>query len=369
MDILSDIIGPERQRKIIHVDMDAFFASVEQLDAPDLRGRPLAVGGARERGVVAAASYEARRFGVRSAMPMVLARRACPDLVVVPPRFDRYREISGIIREIFLSYTPLVEPLSLDEAYLDVTDDLRGMGSAQATGEAIRSDIRNATGLTASAGVSGNKFLAKLASDMRKPDGLFVIRPDHARRVLDPMDVARFHGVGPATARRLSEMGVRTGGDLRNVGLSLLVENFGKGGNRLHSICRGFDDRPVIPDRERKSFGSESTFERDLKSIDDLRARLADVVEDVWSDRVRIGRMGRTLTLKAKHADFRLVSRSKTDDLAIRDRSWIEKTALFLLDSLPAAPRGYRLLGLSVSNLLDGDLAERGQLDLGLLID
>jgi len=368
MDILSDILGTEAVRKIIHVDMDAFFASVEQLDAPELRGRPLAVGGSRERGVVAAASYEARRYGVKSAMPMVLARRACPDLVVVPPRFDRYREISAIIREIFLSYTPLVEPLSLDEAYLDVTEDLRGMGTARDTAEAIRADIRSRTGLTASAGVSGNKFLAKLASDMRKPDGLFVIRPEIAWKVLDGMDVSRFHGVGPATARRLAEMNVRTGGDLKEVPLSLLVETFHSTGNRLHSICRGYDDRPVVPDRERKSFGSETTFDKDVKSPDQLKIHLAQVVEDVWSDRVRIGRMGRTLTLKAKHADFRLVSRSRTDDMAVRDRAWIERVSVSLLESLPAAPRGYRLLGLTVSNLMDGNLAERGQLDLGLLV-
>ncbi len=367
MDFLSDILEPDRPRKIIHVDMDAFFASVEQLDAPDLRGRPLAVGGSRERGVVAAASYEARRFGVKSAMPMVLARRACPDLVVVPPRFDRYREISAQIREIFLSYTPLVEPLSLDEAYLDVSEDLRGMGSARETGEAIRADIRSVTGLTASAGVSGNKFLAKLASDMRKPDGLFVIRPEIAWKVLDVMDVSRFHGVGPATARRLAEMGVRTGADLKNVPLSLLVERFGSTGNRLHSICRGFDDRPVVPDRERKSFGSESTFERDIVGMDDLHRALDGVIEDVWSDRLRIGRMGRTVSLKAKHADFRIVSRSRTDDRAIHDRQWLERTAHDLLSSLPAAPRGYRLLGVSLSNLDDEAAGEeRGQLAMAV---
>jgi DNA polymerase-4 len=354
-------------RKIIHVDMDAFFASVEQLDAPDLRGRPVAVGGARERGVVAAASYEARRFGVRSAMPMVLARRACPDLVVVPPRFDRYREISGVIRGVFLSYTPLVEPLSLDEAYLDVTRDVRGMGTARATAEAIRREIREATGLTASAGVSGNKFLAKLASDMRKPDGLFVVRPEVAWRMLEPMDVARFHGIGPATARRLAEMGVRTGADLKAAALEDLVSRFGTAGARLHAISRGLDDRPVVPDRERKSFGSETTFERDVRSVDDLRAALARVVEDVWSDRLRIGRMGRTLTLKAKHSDFRLVTRSRTDDRSLLDRQWIERTSLSLLDSLPPAPRGYRLVGLSVSNLLGEERAGRGQLDLGLV--
>lgn len=360
---IADEIGAVR--KVIHVDMDAFYASVEQLDDPSLKGRPLAVGGTRGRGVVAAASYEARRFGVRSAMPMSWARRDCPDLVVVPPRFDRYREVSSIIRSIFLSHTPLVEPLSLDEAYLDVSNCVQHGGSAKAIAQDIRERIRRETGLTASAGVSVNKFVAKLASDHRKPDGLTVVRPGHVEDFVGPMPVTRFHGVGPATARRLAEMGVVTGEDLRRISVMDLSERFGSSGFRLHAICRGHDDRPVVPDRERKSFGSESTFERDIRHPDELHRALDAVVEDVWSDRLRIGRMGRTVTLKAKHADFRLVSRSRTDDRAIRDRSWFETTAHSLLSSLPDAPRGYRLLGLSMSNLDDEEVgSEKGQLAL-----
>lgn len=361
--LIADEIGAVR--KIIHVDMDAFYASVEQRDDPSLRGRPLVVGGTRGRGVVAAASYEARSFGIRSAMPMSWARRDCPDLVVVPPRFDRYREVSGIIRSIFLSHTPLVEPLSLDEAYLDVSDSSFGDGSAKAIAIDIRRRILEQTGLTASAGVSVNKFVAKLASDHRKPDGLTVVRPERVAEFVGPMPVSRFHGVGPATARRLAEMGVVTGEDLRRIPVADLTERFGSSGYRLHAICRGHDDRPVVPDRERKSFGSESTFERDIRDPLDLHRALDAVIEDVWSDRLRIGRMGRTVSLKAKHADFRLVSRSRTDDRSVRDRSWLDSVAHSLLDSLPPAPRGYRLLGISMSNLDDEEVgSERGQLSL-----
>lgn len=354
-------------RKVIHVDMDAFYASVEQLDDPSLKGRPLVVGGTRGRGVVAAASYEARKFGIRSAMPMAWARRQCADLVIVPPRFARYREISGVIRSIFLSHTPLVEPLSLDEAYLDVTWSTSFDGSARAIAADIREQIQAQTGLTASAGVSINKFVAKLASDFRKPDGMTVVLPQRVEEFVGPMDVSRFHGVGPATAKNLAKMGVRTGYDLRRVPLSDLISLFGSSGRRLHAISRGHDDRPVIPDRERKSFGSETTFENDIRDPDELRRALEAVIEDVWSDRLRIGRMGRTVTLKAKHADFRVVSRSRTDDKSIRDRPWLEATAHSLLESLPHAPRGYRLLGVSLSNL-DGDAAasEKGQLALGV---
>lgn len=367
MDEFARIGAETSVRKVIHVDMDAFYASVEQRDDPSLKGRPLVVGGSGPRSVVAAASYEARRFGIRSAMPMVWARKQCPDLLIVPPRFDRYREVSGVIRGIFLSHTPLVEPLSLDEAYLDVTRDTGGIGSARTIAIDIRRRILNDTGLTASAGVSVNKFVAKLASDHRKPDGLTVVLPERISDFVGPMDVSRFHGIGPMTARRLNEMGVRTGLDLRRVPLSALVERFGSSGNWLHAICWGHDDRPVTPDRERKSFGSETTFLKDVKDLDDLHRELDSVIEDVWSDRLRIGRMGRTVVLKAKHSDFRLVSRSRTDDRAIRDRSWFERVSHDLLSSLPPAPRGYRLLGLSMANLDDEEVgAERGQLAMDL---
>jgi DNA polymerase-4 len=251
-------------RKIIHVDMDAFYASAEQRDDPSLRGRPLAVGGSRERGVVAAASYEARAYGVRSAMPLRTALRLCPDLIFVPPRFDRYREVSGVIREVFLEHTPLVEPLSLDEAYLDVTENLKGLATASEVTRAIRAEILARTGLTASAGVSYNKFLAKMASDMRKLNGMFVIPPERGPAFIEGLEVARFHGVGPATAARMEALGIRTGRDLREPSLTFLQEQFGKAGTHFHAIAHGVDERPVMPNRPRKSAGSGTTYPQDL---------------------------------------------------------------------------------------------------------
>src|SRR6187551_2549917 len=240
------------QRKIIHVDMDAFYASVEQRDNPELRGKPLAVGG-QIRGVVAAASYEARKFGIRSAMPSATAKRRCPDLIFVKPRFDAYRAVSLQIRAIFADYTPLIEPLSLDEAYLDVTEDLKGIGIATRIAEAIRAQIRAETGLTASAGVSYNKFLAKLASDQNKPDGLFVITPAQGPAFVEALPVGRFHGAGPATEARMHRLGIRTGADLKAQSLSVLQRHFGKAGPTYHAIARGIDERPVRPGRIRKS--------------------------------------------------------------------------------------------------------------------
>src|SRR5689334_19885578 len=244
---------PAAIRKIIHIDMDAFYASVEQRDDPSLRGRPLAVGSPRERGVVAAASYEARRFGVRSAMPSKTALRLCPDLVFVAPRFDHYREISRQIRSVFAEYTPLIEPLSLDEAYLDVTENLKGIPLATRIAREIRAAILEHTGLTASAGVSYNKFLAKLASDHRKPNGQFVITPEMGPGFVEALEVSRFHGVGPATAAKMHRLGIRTGRDLKACSLGFLQQHFGKAGAHFHAIARGEDDRPVRPDRPRKS--------------------------------------------------------------------------------------------------------------------
>src|SRR4051795_8289292 len=235
-------------RKIIHVDMDAFYASVEQRDEPRLKGKPVAVGGGH-RGVVAAASYEARKFGVRSAMPSVTARRKCPELIFVKPRFDVYRAVSGQIRAIFAQYTPLIEPLSLDEAYLDVTENLPGIASATRIAEEIRARIRTETGLTASAGVSYNKFLAKLASDQNKPDGLFVITPAQGPAFVEALPVGRFHGIGPATEARMHRLGIRTGADLKAQPLPVLEQHFGKVGPHFHAIARGIDHRPVRPDR------------------------------------------------------------------------------------------------------------------------
>jgi DNA polymerase IV len=262
----------DRPRRIIHVDMDAFYASVEQRDNPELCGRPVAVGGARERGVVAAASYEARKFGVRSAMPSVTARRKCPELIFVKPRFDVYREISMQIRAIFARYTPLIEPLSLDEAYLDVNDNLMGISSATEIAKRIRAAIREETGLTASAGVSYNKFLAKLASDHRKPDGLFVIPPPMGRAFVETLDVGRFHGVGPATREKMNRLGIVTGADLEAQTLAFLQQHFGKAGSYYYWIARGVDHRPVRADRVRKSIGAENTFFEDIFTFDAARA-------------------------------------------------------------------------------------------------
>jgi DNA polymerase-4 len=246
----TGVVAPARQRKIIHIDMDAFYASVEQRDNPELRGKPVAVGGSRERGVVAAASYEARRFGVRSAMPSVTAKRKCPELIFVRPRFDIYRAVSHQIREIFAAYTPLVEPLSLDEAYLDVTQNLKAMSSATEIAEQVRARIRSETGLTASAGVSYNKFLAKMASDERKPDGLFVITPMMGPTFVENLPVGRFHGIGPVTRAKMERLGIRNG-DLKAQTLLYLRQQFGKAGPYDYALARGIDERPVCADRGR----------------------------------------------------------------------------------------------------------------------
>ncbi len=263
------------QRKIIHIDMDAFFASVEQRDHPELRGKPVAVGGSSLRGVVAAASYEARKFGVRSAMPSVTAKKRCPDLIFVKHRFDVYTEVSRQVRAIFAEYTPLVEPLSLDEAYLDVTENLAGVASATQIAENIRARIRAETGLTASAGVSYNKFLAKLASDHRKPDGLFVITPRMGPAFIETLPVGKFHGVGPATTEKMNRLGIHTGLDLRARSLEFLQERFGKSGQFYYWISRGVDERPVRADRIRKSVGAENTFFDDLTEFEAMREALA----------------------------------------------------------------------------------------------
>src|SRR5271167_1641218 len=268
-------------RRIIHVDMDAFYASVEQRDDPALKGRPVAVGYAAKRGVVAAASYEARRFGVRSAMPSATAMRKCAELVFVPPRFEVYRAVSQQIRAIFADYTPLVEPLSLDEAYLDVTANSRGIPTAWATAKEIRGRILEETGLTASAGVSYNKFLAKLASDHRKPNGQFAITPDQGEAFVAALPVAKLHGVGPVTAAKMRALGIETGADLRRQSLAFLQARFGKAGNWYFGVARGLDDRPVEPNRERKSSGSETTFLEDLTDPSRIEAGVLAMADDV----------------------------------------------------------------------------------------
>jgi DNA polymerase IV len=299
-------------RKIIHIDMDAFYASVEQRDDPRLRGVPLAVGGSRERGVVAAASYEARKFGVRSAMPSVTAARLCPGLVFVPPRFEVYKGISAQIREIFSAYTSLIEPLSLDEAYLDVTPPKGAARYAAGIAQDIRARIYAQTELTASAGISYNKFLAKLASDQRKPNGQFTITPEMGPGFVEHLEVGRFHGIGPATEARMHRLGIRTGADLRRCTEAFLTGHFGKAGVHFHRIARGIDERPVVPDRPRKSAGSETTFPRDLESESAILDALAPLVDDVWGWRERSDLNGRTVTVKIKYADFEQITRSRT---------------------------------------------------------
>jgi len=341
--------GPGVLRKIVHVDLDAFFASVEQRDNPELRGRPVAVGGSRERGVVAAASYEARKFGVRSAMPSLTARRLCPDLVFVPPRFEVYRAVSAQVREIFAEYTSLIEPLSLDEAYLDVTQNLQGIPTATEVAKRIRAAIRERTGLTASAGVAPNKFLAKLASDYRKPDGLFVIQPHEAADFVLGLDVGDFHGIGPATKERMNEMGVFTGADLRSQPLELLRDRFGKSGEYYYWISRGIDHRPVQPDRVRKSVGAENTFARDLFRLDELQAELDPLVDKVWRSLERHGMFGRTVTLKVKFEDFRQITRSRTLHAPVASADEIRRPARALLEAVLPSEKGIRLVGVTVS--------------------
>lgn len=350
-------------RRIVHIDMDAFFAAVEQRDDPALRGRPVAVGHGRARGVVAAASYEARRYGVRSAMPSVTALRRCPELVFVAPRFDAYRAVSRQIQGIFARFTALIQPLSLDEAYLDVTEAAREAGSATAIAEAIRAEIRAETGLTASAGVSYNKFLAKLASDHRKPDGLFVITPRMGPDFVAGLAVEAFHGIGPSTAARMHALGIATGADLRARDLAELTRHFGKAGGFYFGLARGQDDRPVNPDRQAKSLGAERTFARDLTRREDATEALAPLCARVFAAVARGEHAARTVTVKVKFADFRLITRSRSFALPIVSAAALEAAGRELLGGVFPVPLGIRLLGVSVSNLGDG---EGGQLRLGL---
>jgi len=338
-------------RKIIHVDMDAFYASVEQRDEPDLRGKPVAVGGSSERGVVAAASYEARVFGVRSAMPSVRAARLCPGLIFRKPRFEVYRAVSQQIRAIFLDHTPHVEPLSLDEAYLDVTDDLKGIGSATRIAELIRASIREQTGLTASAGVSYNKFLAKLASDENKPDGLCVIRPGEGVAYVAQLPIRRFHGVGPRGAEKMASLGIETGADLANKDIAFLRQHFGSFADYLYRAARGVDLRSVRADRPRKSLGGERTFDQDISSGSALREALDRIIEIVWERIERAGTKGRTVTLKLKHNDFTALSRARSVPRAVADKAEFAKIGHALLDAVLPLPQPVRLMGLTLSAL------------------
>jgi DNA polymerase IV len=348
---LNTMNESSRPRKVIHIDMDAFFASVEQRDNPELRGRPVAVGGSRERGVVAAASYEARKFGVHSAMPSVTARRKCAELVFVRPRFDVYKEVSLRIRAIFAEHTPIIEPLSLDEAYLDVTDNLQGIASATELAERIRAKIWEEIHLTASAGVSYNKFLAKLASDHRKPDGLFVITPAMGPAFIESLTVGRFHGVGPVTEAKMNRLGIFTGLDLKAQTQAFLQKQFGKAGPYYYWISRGIDHRPVCANRVRKSMGAENTFSRDLLALEDMQAALLPIVDKVWRQCEVSGVRGRTVTLKVKYADFQIMTRSRSGTDVVPDLRTLTWVSLDLLAPLYPMKKGVRLLGVSLSSL------------------
>ena len=357
IDSQEDSQGAAPQRKIIHVDMDAFFASVEQRDNPELRGKPVAVGGSSGRGVVAAASYEARRFGVKSAMPSVTAKRRCPDLIFVKSRFDAYREASDQIRAIFRHHTDLVEPLSLDEAYLDVTVNKLGIASATQVAEMIRQEIRAKTQLTASAGVSYNKFLAKLASDQNKPDGICVIRPGEGAAFVQTLPIRRFHGVGPRGEEKMARLGIATGADLASKDLAWLHRHFGSFGDYLYRAARGIDDRPVRSNRIRKSVGGERTFHEDQHAPHDLRETLERIIEIVWERIERAEARGRTVTLKLKYNDFRIVTRARSLPRNVEGKDAFAAIAREILEELLPLPRPIRLMGLTLSNLDRDDRA------------
>ncbi|KEO74540.1 DNA polymerase IV [Anditalea andensis] len=336
-------------RKIIHIDMDAFYASVEQLDNPELKGKALAVGGNKERGVVAAASYEARRFGVRSAMSSKLAALKCPELIFIKPRFDRYKEISQQIRAIFFDYTDLVEPLSLDEAFLDVTINKVGNPSATIIAQDIRRRIKEEVGLNASAGISYNKFLAKIASDLNKPNGQAVIHPSKAEAFLEKLPIEKFFGIGEKTAEKMKRFGIYNGLDLKQFSLQFLTKQFGKTGIHYYNIVRGIHMSEVKPNRIRKSLSAENTFDHDLKDRKNLLEALIKIVDEL---KLRIARTkveGRTLTLKIKYNDFTVQTRSKSYDQTIRVEQLLEIVET-LLDQAPVI-FPVRLLGVGISNL------------------
>ncbi len=343
-------------RKIVHVDMDAFYASVEQRDEPSLRGRPVVVAWRGARSVVCAASYEARKFGVYSAMPAVRAERLCPQAVFVPPDFNRYKTVSRQIRAIFARHTELIEPLSLDEAYMDVTVTKSGLPSATSTAQVIRAEIREETQLTASAGVASNKFLAKLASDWHKPDGLFVIRPHQVDALLAPLPVGRLPGVGRVMERKLQELGATTVGELRTLGSPLLAQYFGRWGRRLHELSRGIDERPVEPNRPTVQVSAEDTFERDL-TLEALEPHIRRLAEKTWvaAQRER-GRVPRTVVLKLKTADFRTLTRSTTPGNCPASAQQLADIACELRSriTLPAHTL-YRLVGVGMSGFVDVD--------------
>ncbi len=351
-------------RKIIHVDMDAFFAAVEQRDHPELRGRPIAVGGGEERGVVATASYEARRYGVRSAMSGVMARRLCPELIFVHGRMNVYKEVSAQVHEVFHRYTDIIEPISLDEAFLDVTVNKPGIELAVEIARRIKREIREETGLVASAGVSYNKFLAKIASDWRKPDGLCTIHPDRAADFVAELPIERFWGVGPVTAKKMHSLGIHTGADLRRMPLQLLELTFGKAGRIYYDFARGIDNRPVEPVRVRKSVGCEHTIDHDIFTDAEIEQHLTQSAAELAARIARKEFHGVTLTLKVKFYDFTLISRSITSAAPYTDEARILADARKLMAGVEYDVNPVRLVGLSVSNRLSDELEVWRQLEL-----
>ena len=354
-----------RFRKLIHIDMDAFYASVEQLDNPELRGKPIAVGGSADRGVVAAASYEARRFNVHSALASKIAKRRCPDLIFIRPRFDRYKEVSAIIMNIFKSYTDLVEPLSLDEAYLDVTYNKKQCKSAIKIAMLIREEIRTKIGLTASAGVSFNKFLAKTASDIHKPDGLSVILPEQAIPFIKQLPIVKFHGIGKVTAGRMRRLGIFSGAELMKQEKSYLMKHFGKQGKHFHEIVHGNDHREVKPDRLRKSIGTEETFDKDILESEKMMQHLYEMVEKVTMNMKRLERSGKTVNVKFKFSDFTQIVRSKTlNEYTVSKLAFWEAVEEIML-KVELNEKSVRLLGVSISNLdKREEVIAKGQLTL-----
>ena len=342
-------------RKVIHVDMDAFYASVEQRDNPQLRGKPVVIAWQSKRSVVCAASYEARLFGVRSAMPAMQAERLCPAAIFVAPDFPRYREVSHGVREIFKRYTDLIEPLSLDEAYLDVTENKTGLPTATQVARTIREQIRQELNLTASAGVAPNKFLAKLASDWRKPDGLFVIQPEEIDTFLLPLPVGRLPGVGKVTGDKLANLGAQTVRDLRTLDLSVLEQHFGRYGQRLHELALGIDDCPVVPDRPTKSISVEDTFERDVL-LTDTETMIRRLAEKLWSASRQESRAARTVVLKLKTSDFKILTRSYTAGLPPSSCEELTDIALKLRERVDlGSQQRYRLVGVGLSNFREPD--------------
>ncbi|MEA2338382.1 MAG: polymerase [Thermoanaerobaculia bacterium] len=335
--------------------MDAFYASVEQRDRPELRGKPVIVGWPGERSVVCAASYEARKFGVHSAMPATRAKRLCPEAAFLPPDFEKYREVSRQIREIFERHTPLVEPLSLDEAYLDVTQELTGIPTATETAQAIRAEIKSETHLTASAGVAPNKFLAKIASDWKKPDGCFVIRPHQVERFLMPLNVRKIPGVGKATEKILTDMGIATVGDLYSFSADQLVARFGKWGTRLWELARGIDESPVEPDQKRKSWSSENTFASDI-TMEEVAEYIAEEAQKLWTALSERELVGRTVTVKLRTGDFKTATRRLTPEAIPSSADDLARIGTELLSRFNFAPGSrYRLAGIGVSNFIDED--------------